>query len=142
MEKTNSPLNQSTHQAQTFWQVWVPLILGILIVIFMAVLTAMTGTANGEEGGRLAGVSLIILLTPTLFFCLIILSLLCLVIYGIFRLTSIVPFYSFKLLTYVVLASDFIRLWSDRIAQPVLIIREGLASFYRFLDVLSLKSKK
>ena len=142
MENKKSPVDQSVHQKQTFWQVWVPLILGILIVGFLAVLAAQTGLGSGGEGGRFAGVSLIILLIPTLVFCLLIITILAFLIFGIYKLIELLPLYSFKAFTYVVLASDFIRLWADRITQPVLVIRQWLASLYRFLDFVSLKSKK
>ena len=142
MDNIKLPIDQSAHQKQIFWQVWVPLILGILVVVFLAFLAAQTGLAAGDEGGRFAGVSLILLLTPTLVFCLLIIAALILLIFGIYKLTAILPLYNFKALTYVVLASDFIRLWADRIAQPVLVLRQWLASLYRFLDLISLNSKK
>jgi hypothetical protein len=142
MEHSKSPVNQSVHQKQILWQVWIPLSLGILMILALAVLAVMTDIGNGVEGGRLAGVSLIFLIIPSLIVCFFVILLLSLLIFGVYKLTEILPVYSFKALMYVIIASDFIRLWSDRVAQPVLVIHEGLAGLYQILDKFSPKSNK
>jgi hypothetical protein len=143
METIKSPSPHSAHQKQTLWQVWIPLIAGTLVVLLMAVLAVMTGmSGGGEEGGRLAGISLVIITIPSLIVCFFIIVILSLLIFGIYKLTVLLPVYSLKTLMYVVLASEYIHLWADRIVQPVVITREGLASLNRFLDVISLKPKK
>jgi len=142
MENIKSPGSQSEHQKQTLWQVWIPLIAGILIILVLAFLVASTGLNGGEEGGRLAGISLILFTIPTLVFSFFVIVVFALLIFGIYKLTVVLPIYSFKAFTYIVLASEFIRLWADRITQPVIITREGIASLNRFLDIISLKSHK
>jgi len=142
MENSKSILNQSNHQKQTLWQVWVPLLVGILLIVGLAILAVTTSMGSGDEGGRLAGISLIFLLIPSLVFCIFLLALLALLIFGIYKLTEVLPVYSFKAWGYVVIASDFIKVWSDRIAQPVIISQEWIASLSRFLDMFSLNPKK
>jgi hypothetical protein len=142
MENIKSSTNQTGHQKQILWQVWIPLIAGILIVMVLAVLVVLTGVGGGEENGRLAGISLILMLIPTLVVCLLITIILGLLIFGVYKLTVILPVYSFKAFMYVVLASDYIKIWADRIVQPILIIREGFASLYRILDMFSIQPKK
>ena len=142
MDDNKFSLNQSAHKEQTLLQVWLPLGLGTIIILGFAVLTVTTSTGNGIEGGRLAGISLIFLIIPSLVICFFIFILLSLLIFGIYKITEIIPIYSFKAQTYIVLVSDFILLWSNRIAQPVFYIKEGLAGLHRLVDMTSPKSSK
>jgi hypothetical protein len=137
MEKKNLSEYHSLHQHQIVTQIWLPLAAGILIFLGLAVLAVISTSANGGEEVKFASISLIILLLPALVVALFLIVLFAILIFGVYKLTSILPRYSLLARGYVFLASDYIQLWAARAMQPILAIRAWMAAAAKFLFYLS-----
>lgn len=142
MEKNNPIYQNSKHKTQIIWQIWFPLILGVLMIIALATLAVLSSNTNAMEGQKLASISLIVLIIPFLIFSIILIAFLAAFNFGIFKLTQIIPIYSMKVQFYAAFASDYVRLWSDRVANPVVFIQSWLASFSQAFNSLSNNIKK
>jgi hypothetical protein len=141
MENNGKVFSQNTHHKQVLWQIWLPLCLGIFFILLLGLLVIFSSTADGVENGKLADISSILLLAPSLLFCFLFFLFLSTLIFGIYKLIGIIPVYSFKIFMYVVIASDFVHLWANRITQPILILQEWIASATHILKFFSLDRK-
>jgi len=125
------------HRRQVTWQVWVPLGIFLVIILFLLVLATM-GTANNPTVGmKWASISLIFLIIPTFFAGLVLLSFLGLIAFYLGKLLKVFPLYSLILRTYVYRASAAILKGLDQVVRPILAIQGWLASLERLLSSLS-----
>jgi hypothetical protein len=124
------------HQRQTFWQVWVPLGLGILFVLTLAALTIIGANRGSVAVTKWSHLSLVIMVIPALFVGLIILALLSAAIYGVAKVSKILPAYTRLVQAYAQLISSTIKVRSDQFLQPVFTIRGWLAALNRFWSIV------
>ena len=68
-----NPKTHATHRREVFWQITLPLIIGILLMVAAIVAIILSATQPVTDLERWAGVSLIWMILPSLFFALIIL---------------------------------------------------------------------
>jgi hypothetical protein len=110
------------HRKQVFWQIWLPLLVCVALVLFLAVITSISaGTAIVTKWSYLS----------TIF---IFLTLLTALIYGLTRLIGILPVYTRLVQDYFFKAAIFIRLWSNKAIAPLLSSKAGLAGIRAFLS--------
>jgi len=117
---------------QVFWQICLPLIVCIALVLFLAVITSIS--AGNDIVTKWSHFSTIYIVIPALFIGFIFLTLLVAMIYGFTRLIDILPFYTRLVQDYFCKAAVFIRLWSNKAVAPVLSIKAGLAGIRTFLS--------
>ena len=92
--------------------------LSILAVLFLAVLASVSaGTTAVTEFSQLSTVYLV---APVLIIGFVVLVLVGLVIYGLARLLDILPVYTRMTQGFFRQVAVFVRIWSDKIARPVL----------------------
>lgn len=120
------------HRKQVFWQIWLPLIVCIALVLFLAVITSIS--AGTDIVTKWSHFSTIYIVIPALVIGFIFLTLLVAIIYGFTRLIGILPVYTRLVQGYFFKAADFIRLWSNKAVAPVLSIKAGLAGIRTFLS--------
>jgi hypothetical protein len=125
------PKPTKEHRTQVLWQIWLPLILSIGMVICIAVSMIGAGTIAIQKYANLSTIYLII---PNMVVGLVILVLISAMIYGLLRLFSVFLIYSRLVQDYFFNAAVVIRLWSDKAAAPFLSIRAGLAGLRAFLS--------
>jgi uncharacterized membrane protein len=116
------PIPNPAHVRQRFWQVWVPLVVGILVIVSLAVLATISTFGSSATGDQFASVSLIFLILLAIFPALFLLVILAALVYGLIKLLSILPTYTRKAQDFFSKAALFIRKASDWIIQPVLTI--------------------
>jgi hypothetical protein len=121
------PLPDPKHRKQTFWQIWVPLCLSILVVLFLAVLAAVS--AENPAVTEISQLSTVYLVTPVLIIGFVVFVLLGAVIYGLSKLLNILPVYTRMVQGFFLQMAGFVRMWSDKSVQPVLAIRTWWAGF-------------
>lgn len=139
LSKRPRPLPDPKHRKQTFWQIWVPLCLSILVILFLAVLAAVSAeTSASSIVTNWSHLSLIYMITPALIPGFVVLAVLGLVIYGLARLLDILPVYSRMVQGFFRQMAVFIRMWSDKTAQPVLAIKSWWAGFEAALKHIGL----
>jgi hypothetical protein len=120
------------HQRQIFWQVWIPLSLGILLVLTLAALTIIGANRGSVTVTKWSHFSLVLIVIPPLFIGLIILAFLCGAVYGVAKSLKIIPAYTGLVKAYAQLISSTIKVRSDKFLQPIFTIRGWLAAMNRF----------
>ena len=113
------------HSREVFWQITFPLILGSLLLLGVCVLTAWAGFNGGVTLWR--DISLIWLLAPALILSLLVLALTGALGYGVIRLIQLLPAVFFRLQQILDRISDQSYQISDRMLQPLVRLRSGLA---------------
>jgi hypothetical protein len=124
------------HQRQTFWQVWIPLSLGILVVLGLAALTIIGANRGSTAVTKWSHLSTVLMVVPVLFVGLIILAVLSAAIYGIAKALKILPTYTRLVQAYAQLISITIKVRSDKFLQPVFTVRGWLAALNRFWSIV------
>src|SRR5512143_208970 len=89
--KTGNTATALRHRREVFLQITIPLAIGIIIVLALAVMTAVGVTAATQS--QMADAALVELITPVLIFGVITLLILGASIYGLVRLILIAPYY-------------------------------------------------
>ncbi|HPH94525.1 MAG TPA: hypothetical protein PKW33_14000 [Anaerolineaceae bacterium] len=127
-----SPSPEELHRKQVFWQVWVPLI--VTLVILVAAMSAVVASAVVGTGdvGRWQAISLIFLIMPAMVGGLLLLALLGLFCYAIFWLLKNLPAYAHLAQAYLHYFSVLVRHYADKAATPVLLVRIRQAEWQAF----------
>ena len=89
-----NPKTHAEHKREVFWQITVPLVVGLLVILAAVGAIIFSAVQPVTDVGRWAGVSLIWLIIPSLFFAFILLVLLAGLIYAITYLLRLVPHYA------------------------------------------------
>jgi hypothetical protein len=120
-----NPATAAVHRREVRWQITVPLILGGLVIVALAVWAGVTGR---PAQATWADISLIWLIIPTCVFGLITLLLLGGLTYGLVRLIQKLPGWMLSLQGMVYNLGVLVRRLDDRIVAPILRVRGWLAS--------------
>jgi hypothetical protein len=130
-----SPSRRKHHQ-QSFWQIWVPLGLGILIMLAFLGLAILSAVQGSSELNRWTNVSLMFLILPAVLAGLIFLTLFVGCIYLLGRLLKFLPPYTQLGQAYAFTISKLVRVWADRFLSPFIAFRSywaGLRVLWRRL---------
>ncbi len=115
----HNPRTRKAHRRESWWQIYLPLALGALAILTLAVWTAVAG-AQGGEIAPAADTALIFLLAPTLIFLLIPLALLGAGIYLTIRLFNLLPPQMLRLQRFFTRLQISTQRAADRLAEPIL----------------------
>jgi uncharacterized membrane protein YhdT len=110
------------HKRQFTWQILVPFLVMMVVVIAVAALV-VSGGASGTRAW--ADVSIIWILSPLLVFALSFAILLGFLIYGIAKLTRVTPRYTGKAQHFFALLSAGTRKIADGAAKPIVWIQQA-----------------
>ncbi|MEI7846203.1 MAG: hypothetical protein WCK35_10410 [Chloroflexota bacterium] len=114
------------HRHDVKRQIILPVILVSVVGIGLGVLSAIGAIGASPNVGLWADISIIWLIIPMLFLALLITALLVGLIYGLSKLLNITPRYTGKVQTYILWLNVEIKLWADKITQPILGIKTWL----------------
>jgi hypothetical protein len=120
-----NPITHARHRREVFWQITIPLVAGILLLLVPAV-AATLATPQGQS--RWADISIIWLSVPALFFGLIFLIILSALAYAIFWVVRVLPVYARKLQNIFVTIGAYVRLIDNKLVEPFLRARSASAS--------------
>jgi len=127
MEKLGPPLsgrrNPATHQAhrrEVFWQVTLPLSLGVILVLAAAVWVVMSGIQRTGDIGRWAGISVVWLILPVLVVLLLFFFLLAGLVYVVTWLLIRVPPAALQAQDLISRINSHIRKVADASVEPIL----------------------
>ena len=124
-KSTRNPVTQKAHARQTFWQITVPLAIGVLVAIALAVLA---GFAGEEGASRWADISLIFLIVPTMVVTLLFVVLFVALNYGLLRALKYLPSLAYRVQDIFSQAEQRVRIGADMAAEPILRIGSVLAA--------------
>ena len=122
-----NPKTHQAHRREVFLQITLPLIIGLIMVLTLAVLAVIAATNDGniKQAGDAALIFLIIpLMIVTVLFALIFGAL----AYGITRLNGTLPIYTKQAQDIFEQVRLQIQLGSDKAVEPILKFRSFLAS--------------
>ena len=122
-----NPITREKHRHEVFWQITIPLVIALIIVIALAILIPMVGTQASIS--QWADVSLIWLIVPLMFLALITLLILMVLVYVLARLLKVLPFYTNSVQEFFALFRDQVAVLGDKLVEPVLGIQGRIASW-------------
>lgn len=120
------------HQHQRTWQILVPLFGMSALIIAAAVLAVRGGTSQTRAW---ADISIIWMLAPLLIFALLLAAILAFMIYGFYRLISVLPRYTLRAQDLAFRLDSGARRIADGIARPFIWIRQVGAALGSFLSL-------
>jgi uncharacterized Tic20 family protein len=118
--KERNPAARAAHKRQVLWQITLPFILAILVILGLAVLTVVISLGSGETASRWADVSLIWLILPTMLFAFIFLVIISALAYLVIKLIGVFPEYTYRVQEFLEKVKARLRAASDTAARPVI----------------------
>ena len=131
-----NPVTRRKHQRESLWQITIPMVLGVLIVLILAVLVT-TGTDFQVSKG--ADVAAIWLISPMLIVLLLFLVITAASIYGLVLLLQVLPIYSRQALDFLISVGIQVRRASDKAVEPFIRSQSIQASIRGFFGSLRRK---
>jgi hypothetical protein len=114
------PRNLATkiqHRREVFWQITIPLLVAILILLGMSVVVV---TSSATQVSLWADISLIGLIIPALFFSLLFTLILAAFAILVIQIIRWLPYYAFRALSWLRLVDRRVKSLNDSVAEPFL----------------------
>ncbi len=128
-ESKRNPETYRTHRKEFLWQIMAPLILGVvLILVLMGFSVSPFFLQN-----RLADIALIWLILPMLLLAFLVLITLLAIIYGLQKLTGVLPEAGFKFLGILDQVKTGIQQVDDRLVSPIIRMKASSASLSKLM---------
>ncbi len=143
LKAVQKPDPLAEHHRQAAWQIWVPLGLGIALVVGLCVVCAiivLSPATNSPLSETLAPVAVIWLVIPNCITSLIPIALLFGMVYLAAKMTGGLPKLGSRLLHAVTSVERTVQSFSNQAAGPVIKIAGLKASWNKFLEMLSPKT--
>ncbi len=132
------PRNKATeaiHQRETWWQIYVPLIIGGLLVVAVCILAVVAGASGDSAATRLwADVSLVFIVFQVMIVTLPLLILFGGLAWGLKYLIRLLPPYAKVAQDYTALAARKTEWAMQYVVGPVLQIRSAVAGLDKFIQ--------
>lgn len=132
---TNSVLEHvqslQKHKHQTFTQIYLPVALSVLLFLALFLLILLQGGKSAPGFGQLGSVATIILILISASLGIILLAVLVGAIYGIAKLSSVLPRFSLQALAFFHQARQLLTKVADGVASPFLALHQFFAEFRR-----------
>jgi hypothetical protein len=122
-----NPLTQREHAREVLWQITIPLVIGVVIVLALAVLSVVM--LDEAEASLWADISLIFLLIPLMLVSLLLMALLSGVIYMLLRLLKVIPPYARKVQDFAYRIEQRARSGANAAAEPILRVNSVVAGY-------------
>ena len=113
-------MTHTQHKREVFWQITLPLVFGILLVLAAVAAIIYSAIQPVTDLERWAGVSLIWIILPNLFFALIMLVIVIALVYAISMLIKIIPRYAYKLQHFFELVKGKASQLTNLMVEPIL----------------------
>jgi hypothetical protein len=126
------------HKKQRFWQIFLPIGLGVVVILALAALIILTA-AGGSEAGEIstwADTSLIWLILPVLLFAFIAAMVLFVLIYFVGRVMRVLPPYTSIVQHYCRLIAKKTRTVSDKLVTPMIATQSVKARVQAFFSAM------
>jgi len=133
MDNITSPEQRArikSHRRKTFWQVWVPFVFALILILTTAVFVVLL-TFNPDMDAfhtKWSSISMVFLSLPMLLVALLVLIILAGLIYLVWSFHKIVPEYSSKTLDFLIQIRDYARMGSDKILKPFIAANTAVAA--------------
>jgi len=122
------PQTQAAHGRETWLQIILPLLIGVLAVLGLAIWTGMVA-AKGGNVSQAADSSLILILFPILILALILLAILGGLIYLMAAIINALPPKFYILQGYVLNIQNWVQKINDKLVEPALRTKSATAAW-------------
>ncbi|UCD42321.1 MAG: hypothetical protein JSV69_01495 [Chloroflexota bacterium] len=122
--KQRNPITYEAHRRQTFWQIYLPLIIFGVLVIIMIVLALL---ADDQANSKWADISLIFMISIAMVMFVIVTVGLAFLAYYTTQLLKTAPYYFYVIQRYAYLIEIRVRSYSNTAAEPFLRVRSFMA---------------
>jgi hypothetical protein len=122
-----NPKTHQTHRREVFLQITLPLLIGLVFVLTLAVLAVVAATTDGSAK-QAADASLIFLIIPLMFATVLFMLVLAAFAYGIIWLNGALPIYTKQAQDILERVRQQVQVGSDKVVEPILKLRSFLAS--------------
>ncbi len=124
-----NPLTHAKHRREVFWQIILPMAIGILLVVMVVAVIIFSGTTTTSDLSRWADVSMIWLILPSLFIALLFLIILIAITYLITVVLRMTPRYARIVQLYFEIGKIKVSHISNQITEPFIKTRSTWAAF-------------
>jgi predicted PurR-regulated permease PerM len=138
-EKTRSPEEQ--HQRQTWLEIWLPLLAGIILCAAAAVLAVIAAVKGNSSISQWSAVSLILILFPSLIVCIVLIALTFFIDHWLIKGNRVIPNYAQNLRQHVDIIAGKIQNFLLSIVSTLLSIQSKLDIVIQFLSRFSSRKK-
>ena len=126
-----NPKTHAAHKREVFWQITVPLVLAVLLILAVVVAIIFSATQPVTDVSRWADVSLIWIILPSLFIALIILAITVGLVIAISQVLKVIPRYARIIQLYFEQGKGKIGQLTNLMAEPILRIHSIWAAARR-----------
>lgn len=119
------------HRRQVLRQILLPIVLLLVAILALAVFAVISSVRGNVSSSLLSSTALILMILPVMFGGVIFLVLVGGAIYLISKIACLLPIYSDLVYMYLETGRYYVRVWSDKVANPVIAIRVGFDSLRR-----------
>jgi hypothetical protein len=127
--RPRNPLTYRNHRHQVLWQITIPVLVGVLILVALAALAVL---ADASQSRQLADISLITLIVPAIIFGLIYLVLMVGSIFLVVRLIMELPFFTFRAQNFLALVDLRVKRVGNSLSEPFVRVHSFRASLRAF----------
>lgn len=135
-----NPVTTAAHRRETFWQIKLPLLVGVLLVVLAGVGVIWAAVRGEGDVSRWSDISVIWLILPMLLLTLIMIVLTAGMVYMVGKLLPVLPRYTHLLLGYFVQLARRVESISNAAVEPFMRVHSASASVKAFQRAL--RSKK
>ena len=135
-----NPVTTAAHRRQTFWQIKLLVLLGVVLVVLAGIGVVLAAASGGGDVSRWSDISMIWLITPMLLLTLLMSVLTAGMVFMVGKLLPVLPRYTHLMLGYFVLVSRRVESISKAAVEPFLRAHSVSASVRAFQKALRRKN--
>ena len=125
-----NPFTYKVHRRQVFWRILIPIAIGVVLVLVLAVLATQAGT---NEASRWADISLILLVSFVIVISLLALVVLIFSIYGLSQALRGIPAPMLRAQVFFFRVERRVRTVANQLVEPILRYHSSLAGLRSLL---------
>jgi hypothetical protein len=110
----------AAHRRQMLWQVWFPLAVSLLAVLFLAAIAILAAVADSPLVAKWGSISAVIVIFPWLIVGIFVFALVALLVYGMFYLLKNMPGWMLQGQLFLLHLALIIRRIADAATKPVM----------------------
>ncbi len=133
---SRNPVTEQAHRKETFRQITLPLLLGVLAILGLAVWAVLVASGGGNVS-QAADASLIFLIIPTFVMAFILLAVLFGLVYGMARFLKLLPPKFFTLQGFFYRIQDSVEKAADKAVEPALRMKSAGAGWQTIKNEVS-----
>lgn len=129
-----NPKTRLKHRREVLWQITVPLLVVVLLLLGLVGLVVWSGIQANPEVGRWANISIVWLVVPVIIISFLFLLILAAITFGVIKLIQIIPGYAHIVQDFFLRIQVKVEAFTDRLVKPVIKTKSVTAGARRLRD--------